>query len=55
MDMILNIGVDVMNTVANVVVQIPVVEQAVNALGSMSGLGTGTVLSLLVIGALFTS
>ena len=53
MEVLLNIGVALFNTVARIILQIPAVEGVVNTIGNISGLGTISVLGILVLGALF--
>lgn len=53
METLLNIGVDLFNTVANIALQIPAIESAVSSIGEFSGMGIVSVIGLLFLGLVF--
>ena len=53
MEALLNIGVDLFNTVANIMMQIPAVESAVSTVGEVSGMGVTSIIGLLFLGLVF--
>lgn len=53
MEVLLNIGVDLFNTVANIMMQIPAVESAVTTVGDISGMGVTSIIGLIFLGLIF--
>lgn len=53
MEALLNIGVDLFNTVANIALQIPAIESAVGSVGEISGMGVASIIGLIFLGLVF--